>query len=285
MEDGGWIKLHRKFLNWEWRDTPEMVSLWVHILLEANHEDRKWHGIIIGRGQIVTSLVKLSQLTGLSVRQIRTGLSRMEQTGEISKKTTNSYTLITISNYERYQVRDDDVRQTSDTRSTNERQTNDNPTTTNKNIKKERIYNTLPLEEAPPEKISPDWKHVSSVQRSALGFDKDRIAEFKGQAFAQQVGEIARDLGMTEEQQDAFIRYWTEHNPGNERLKAEYETTFDIRRRMRTWMDRDRPTARPQQGKSKIQGIVDERNKFQDQLNGIFDHISADGYPDSQFGQ
>ena len=105
--DEGWVKLHRKFLEWEWHDSPEMVSMFVHLLMLANHEEGRWHGETIHRGQILTSRERLSETTGLTVQQVRTCLSRFEQTGEIVRKSTNRKTIITISNYDRYQVRED----------------------------------------------------------------------------------------------------------------------------------------------------------------------------------
>lgn len=139
MESEGWIKLHRQFLNWEWFDSLEMVKLFIFLLLEANHEDGKWHGQTIRRGQILTSFKKLSEETSITERKVRTCLSRMEQTGEIIKKTTQRYTLLTISNYDRYQVNEESVRQTSDTQTTSKRHANDTQTTTNKNDKNERM--------------------------------------------------------------------------------------------------------------------------------------------------
>lgn len=282
MIDEGWIKLHRRFLNWEWRDTPEMVSLFVHLLLEANHEDRKWHGLVIQRGQIVTSRENLSKLTGLSVQQVRTCLARFEQTGEISKKSTNKYTLITVSNYDRYQVQ-----QPADNQQiTNNQPSNNHQITTNKNIKKERIdISPTNIGEA-GEKNLRDWRFVSSVVRSSVGFDKDRIAEVKAAEFYRQTTEVAQEIGMTPQQVEAFVRWWTEHSPGSERLKAEYETTFDIRSRARNWMERDVPRGgQAEPTKTRLQKIADERNKFQQVVNGIFDNIPADGDSDRQFRQ
>ena len=42
---GGWIKLHRKLMQWEWYHKSEAVHLLVHLVLDANHEDKKWEGI------------------------------------------------------------------------------------------------------------------------------------------------------------------------------------------------------------------------------------------------
>ena len=119
----GWIKLHRKFLNWEWSDVPGMVSLFVHLLLEANHEDHKYHGEIVRRGQVLCSRSKLCQLTGLSERSLRTCLTRLEQTGEIVRKSTNKNSIITICNYDRYQVYEEDERPATDQQPTSNRPT------------------------------------------------------------------------------------------------------------------------------------------------------------------
>ena len=139
MENEGWIKLHRQFLKWEWHDSPGTAYLFVVLLLLANHEDERWHGMTVVRGQVITSLNSLSDLSGLSLRQVRTSLSRLENTGEICIKTTSKFTSVTVSNYDKYQVREEVVRQTNDMQTTNKRQTNDNQTTTNKNDKNVRM--------------------------------------------------------------------------------------------------------------------------------------------------
>lgn len=131
----GWIKLHYKLLEWEWHDDPAMFSLWIHLLLLANYEDKKWHGMVIERGKFVTSLVNLHLQTGLSIRQVRTCLSRLQESKQIECETTNKYTIVTICNFDDYQNRKGGQRQTNDNPTTNEGQSNDNPTTTTKEYK------------------------------------------------------------------------------------------------------------------------------------------------------
>ena len=109
-----WIKLYSSILKWEWSDDPKMLGLWVHLLFKANYEDKRWHGIEVKRGQMVTSLASLSELTGLSVRSLRTCLSRLEDTGEIEMKSTNKYRIITICKYSLYQGGEVINRQTTD---------------------------------------------------------------------------------------------------------------------------------------------------------------------------
>ncbi len=99
----GWIKMYRKFLNWEWYDDINTKCLFLHLLLKANAEDREWHGIKINRGQLVTSLNLLSKETGLSIRSIRTSLDKLISTGELTSEATSRYRIITVCKYEDYQ--------------------------------------------------------------------------------------------------------------------------------------------------------------------------------------
>ena len=99
----GWIKLHRKFCGWEWFNISEMVHLFIYLLINANHEDGNWRGISIKRGQIITGRNSLSENTGISSQTIRTCLSRLKSTNEITIKSTNKYSIITITKYDDYQ--------------------------------------------------------------------------------------------------------------------------------------------------------------------------------------
>lgn len=99
----GWIKLYRKFGEWEWFNVSEMVHLFIYLLLNANREDGTWRGIEVKRGQILTGLESLHKVTGISIRTIRTCLDRLQTTREIDRQTTNKYSIITICNYESYQ--------------------------------------------------------------------------------------------------------------------------------------------------------------------------------------
>ena len=100
---GGWVALHRQFTQWEWFEKPEMVQLFIYLLISATHEEMQWRGVTIKRGQIVTSLDKIKAATGLSTSKIRTCLERLKLTNEIASETTNQYRVITICNYDKYQ--------------------------------------------------------------------------------------------------------------------------------------------------------------------------------------
>ena len=87
----GWIKLNRKFLEWEWFGDPAMVKLFIFLLLKANYKDKRWKGIEVKRGQLVTTLNELAKEVGITMRKIRTCLQRLQETAEIDIKTTSKF--------------------------------------------------------------------------------------------------------------------------------------------------------------------------------------------------
>lgn len=102
-EDKSFIVINRKILKWHWYDDVNVTRLFIHLLLIANWEDKKWHGILVKRGQVITGRKTLSKETGLSEQQVRTSLDKLISTKEITKSTTNKYTIITVNNYTKYQ--------------------------------------------------------------------------------------------------------------------------------------------------------------------------------------
>lgn len=138
----GYIMLHRKILNWEWYTETNTKSLFIHLLLMANHADEKWRGEIIKRGTLITSYGSLSAQTGLSVQQIRTCLKNLEKTGDITRNPTQRNTLIIVTNYEFYQSPFEKTtsESTSNQQAINKR--NNKLSTTNNNDNKE-IYSPV----------------------------------------------------------------------------------------------------------------------------------------------
>ncbi|WP_304409718.1 hypothetical protein [Faecalibaculum rodentium] len=125
--DSGWIKLHRKLTEWEWYTDVPTKTLFIHLLLTANSKPGKWRGIDVPAGAKITSREKLSKETGLSQQQIRTALNKLESTNEVTKSTTATYTLIKLTNYEKYQLSN----QVSNQQATNEQPSINQPATTN----------------------------------------------------------------------------------------------------------------------------------------------------------
>ena len=138
----GWIKIHRGLLDWEWYSDTNCVRLALHLLLKANFQTRRWRGITIERGQLVTSRSMLARETGLSEREVRTAVSKLEKSDFLTSRATSSYTVVTICNYERYQSSDNTERPACgpayDQEETNCRPTTDQRATTTEESKKVR---------------------------------------------------------------------------------------------------------------------------------------------------
>lgn len=152
MDNQGFIFLHRRFLDWEWYGEPNMVALFIHILLSANYEPKRWKGIEVERGQFITSLQSLSDAIGVSVMKVRTCLKRLEETGEITAKTTNKYSIITICKYGSYQPQNSDTnkqvtnKQQTDNKQITIKQQSNNNNIINKEINNNNIYSSLSSE-------------------------------------------------------------------------------------------------------------------------------------------
>jgi len=99
----GYIKIFRSIEDWEWIDDPVMFYFWGRILLMANWEDRRWHGKDVERGSFITSLSSLSEKLGLSVKQVRTCLCRLEKGKQIETNGASDGTKVTICKYDYYQ--------------------------------------------------------------------------------------------------------------------------------------------------------------------------------------
>ena len=102
----GWIKLHRKLLDWEWYNDSVTKDLFLHLLLKANHEPGRWKGVDIDRGEVVTGRKVLAKELGFSERNIRTAINKLKSTNELTIKSTNRFSLIKLNNYDEYQVSD-----------------------------------------------------------------------------------------------------------------------------------------------------------------------------------
>lgn len=73
----GWIKFYHKFIEWEWYTDSVTKDVFIHLLLKANIEDKQWKNITIKRGQVLTSIRKLSKELRHTERQTRRALNNL----------------------------------------------------------------------------------------------------------------------------------------------------------------------------------------------------------------
>lgn len=191
MTDSGYILLSKSLLNWKWYQKPETVQLFLTMLLLANWEDTQYEDKSLKRGQFITTTKRLSAITGLSEKQVRTSRDRLVKTGEISIKSANKFTLVTVEKYDLYQSFDS----YSGNQTANKGQTKGKPTNyikTNKTNKTniyahfDAFWTAYPKKKGKEsakkawEKISPDDELVETIlsaverQKESNDWKKDK---------------------------------------------------------------------------------------------------------------
>ena len=147
MYDSGYIRIHRKILEWGWFKNSKTFHLFLYLLLNANYKDSKFMGYKIKRGDVIFGRLKTAENTGISERSIRTALNHLKSTSEVTIKTTNKFSIITVCNYEKYQFPVDTIDyqndQVPDQQVTSNRPASDQQPTTsresNKGNKKKKV--------------------------------------------------------------------------------------------------------------------------------------------------
>lgn len=100
---GRFIKLYEQVTQWGWYKDGNTFRLFIHLLLKANYDDSVFEGVQIHRGQVVTSLPRLANETGLTVMEIRTAIKHLILTGEITALSYSKFRVITIVKYDDFQ--------------------------------------------------------------------------------------------------------------------------------------------------------------------------------------
>lgn len=132
--EGNYIKLSRNITEWEWYSDINTCRLFIHMILKANWKDGNFRGEKIPRGSFVSSIHKLSEEISLTEREVRTAISHLKMTGEVTSRSTNKFTVFSIKNYETYQSNDTQA----SIQETSERHSNDKLTTTIEERKKRK---------------------------------------------------------------------------------------------------------------------------------------------------
>ena len=127
----GYIKIHRKMREWGWYSEPNTKAVFLHFLLTANFKDTEWKGTTIKAGQTVFGRKELAKTLGMTVQQVRTAVQHLKITNEITTYSTNRFTVVTVVNWEKYQLCDDEITNKSTSKLTNKQPTS-NQQTTNK---------------------------------------------------------------------------------------------------------------------------------------------------------
>jgi DNA-binding transcriptional MerR regulator len=122
----GYVKLWRKSLDAGWIKNHKLWAFWTWCLMKASHKD---YDAIVGLqavhlipGQFIFGLYVASKETGLTIREIRTILDLLKKTENLTIKTTNKFSVVTIINWPTYQGDDSENDKLNDKQRANKRQ-------------------------------------------------------------------------------------------------------------------------------------------------------------------
>lgn len=187
-----WIKLNRNITKWGWYTDANTMRVFIHFLLKANVEDKVFLGIPIRRGELATSYPKLASELHMTNREVRTAISHLKLTGEVTVNTYSKFSHIIIENYEKYQDTPEDTNKNKKVKkrgdrqngsqplgqATGKRQSNDSQTTTTKEYKnirnkeyKENIGAAPSLPSAVSEYVPQKWEVDEVPERLWGKFD------------------------------------------------------------------------------------------------------------------
>lgn len=156
-------------MDWEWYDDIITRGVFIHCLLRANHTDTNWRGNELKRGQFVTSLKHLADENGISVQTLRTHLKRLKSTHELTIKSTNKHSIITVCNYDSYQSEKSEANTQTNTQTnkqlTNNQQATNNQLTTDKNEKKEKNVNNEKNRHQAEKKDDDDFLSLINIEK------------------------------------------------------------------------------------------------------------------------
>ena len=133
--DNSYIKLYRKCLDGGWLKNGDLWRFWCYCLLKATHKQRTtivgYQKIDLEPGQFIFGRKIASKEIKMSERTIRTCLSTLTTLQNLTIKSTNKFSIITIVNWRSYQSREAETT----SKSTSNRPATDQQPTTDKNVK------------------------------------------------------------------------------------------------------------------------------------------------------
>ena len=196
--------------EWEWYRNVNTKTVFLHCLFKANWKDGRFEGVVIPRGSFATSLSNLSKECNLTIQNIRSAISHLKSTGEITVQRHGNFSVVTVTNYCQYQ----DINTETNKPLTNHQQTSNSPLTTieeyknNKNIKKD-IYSDHQKEVR--HKYG-TYKHVLLTEKeyNNLISDYGEKAVFEG---IQNVDDYVQTKGKTYKDYNLVLRKWGIKSP------------------------------------------------------------------------
>lgn len=164
----GWVSLHRKML-----DNPvvckdsDYMAIWIYLLLNATHAEIpamfKGQKIMLNPGQLITGRKAISDKLRVTESKVQRVLKCYESEQQIEQQTGNRNRLITIKNWDMYQM----CEHQNETQLTDHRTASERPVHTNNNVNNK--INILCSPGAEPDKTG---DNNSDLEQMKTDFEK-----------------------------------------------------------------------------------------------------------------
>ena len=109
MTNEGFICISRGIrAHWVWKN-PVYFKRWAELIMMANYDNREvsfsCHRLMLQRGQLAVNLSYLSKTWNVSTQAVLKFLVKLEVSGMVTRTVNDKVTVITICNYDRYQLK------------------------------------------------------------------------------------------------------------------------------------------------------------------------------------
>ena len=109
MTNEGFICISRGIrAHWVWKN-PVYFKRWAELIMMANYDNREvsfsCHRLMLQRGQLAVNLSYLSKTWNVSTQAVLKFLVKLEVSGMVTRVVDDKVTVITICNYDRYQLK------------------------------------------------------------------------------------------------------------------------------------------------------------------------------------
>lgn len=231
--DLSWIKILRKMRSWEWYQHGHTVRVFLELLLTASFESNRFMGIELKPGQCVCGRESLAKTLRISEQNVRTALSHLILTNEITIQSTNKFSIVTICNWERYQGTENENNQLTNTQ-TNQQLTSNQPTTNHTQECKEG------------KKVRIEEREKGGDDQAMLAVCPSNASSINGSdASIPTIAEVIT-LGQFESVPESECRKFYDYHKGNNLWLNKYGRMIDVRTKLRSWGVRAREMAKEQ---------------------------------------
>ena len=109
MTNEGFICISRGIrAHWVWKN-PVYFKRWAELIMMANYDNREvsfnFQRVMLQRGQLAVNLSYLSKIWHISTQATQKFLVKLEVSGMVTRVVDDKVTIITICNYDRYQLK------------------------------------------------------------------------------------------------------------------------------------------------------------------------------------